>query len=201
MCKRARSRRSARWWRSFRAAVRRLPTKLQLRSPPRKRGPRAKELDPRCRGRLSGAAPTCQAANGALPRSPHARRNYGPARLAGGTVVTPLARRLAGEAGIDLVERQRLRPARPHRGGRLESARSAKAPAPAQPRPSRPIALTADSRSAGAGAVRGCARNSARRYRGQGVGRRACSLWHWSRQTSDPIGKSRLVLVGAGVCP
>jgi pyruvate dehydrogenase E2 component (dihydrolipoamide acetyltransferase) len=30
-------------------------------------------------------------------------RNYGSARLAGGTVVTPLARRLAGEAGIDLA--------------------------------------------------------------------------------------------------
>jgi pyruvate dehydrogenase E2 component (dihydrolipoamide acetyltransferase) len=30
-------------------------------------------------------------------------RNHGPARLAGGTVVTPLARRLAGEAGIDLA--------------------------------------------------------------------------------------------------
>ncbi len=30
-------------------------------------------------------------------------RNYGPARLASGTVVTPLARRLAGEAGIDLT--------------------------------------------------------------------------------------------------
>jgi pyruvate dehydrogenase E2 component (dihydrolipoamide acetyltransferase) len=29
-------------------------------------------------------------------------RNYGPARLPGGAVVTPLARRLAGEAGIDL---------------------------------------------------------------------------------------------------
>src|SRR5215510_15105909 len=29
-------------------------------------------------------------------------RNFGPARLAGGTVTTPLARRLAGEAGIDL---------------------------------------------------------------------------------------------------
>jgi pyruvate dehydrogenase E2 component (dihydrolipoamide acetyltransferase) len=34
-------------------------------------------------------------------RSPE--RNYGPARLAGGTVVTPLARRLAGEAGIELA--------------------------------------------------------------------------------------------------
>jgi pyruvate dehydrogenase E2 component (dihydrolipoamide acetyltransferase) len=30
-------------------------------------------------------------------------RNYGPARLAGGAVVTPLARRLAGDAGIDLT--------------------------------------------------------------------------------------------------
>jgi pyruvate dehydrogenase E2 component (dihydrolipoamide acetyltransferase) len=30
-------------------------------------------------------------------------RNYGAAKLAGGTVVTPLARRLAGEAGIDLA--------------------------------------------------------------------------------------------------
>ncbi len=30
-------------------------------------------------------------------------RNYGPAKLASGTVVTPLARRLAGERGIDLL--------------------------------------------------------------------------------------------------
>ena len=38
-------------------------------------------------------------------------RNYGSARLAGGTVVTPLARRLAGEAGIDLA---RLTGSGPH---------------------------------------------------------------------------------------
>jgi pyruvate dehydrogenase E2 component (dihydrolipoamide acetyltransferase) len=31
-------------------------------------------------------------------------RNYGPARLPGGATVTPLARRLAGEAGIDLTD-------------------------------------------------------------------------------------------------
>src|SRR6516164_8942688 len=31
-------------------------------------------------------------------------RNYGPARLPGGATVTPLARRLAGEAGIDLSQ-------------------------------------------------------------------------------------------------
>jgi pyruvate dehydrogenase E2 component (dihydrolipoamide acetyltransferase) len=35
-------------------------------------------------------------------RTPH--RNYGPARLPGGATVTPLARRLAGEAGIDLSQ-------------------------------------------------------------------------------------------------
>jgi pyruvate dehydrogenase E2 component (dihydrolipoamide acetyltransferase) len=38
-------------------------------------------------------------------------RNYGAAKLAGGTVVTPLARRLAGEAGIDLA---RLTGSGPH---------------------------------------------------------------------------------------
>jgi pyruvate dehydrogenase E2 component (dihydrolipoamide acetyltransferase) len=39
------------------------------------------------------------------------QRNYGPARLAGGAQVTPLARRLAGEAGIDLA---RLTGSGPH---------------------------------------------------------------------------------------
>jgi len=38
-------------------------------------------------------------------------RNFGPARLAGGITVTPLARRLAGEAGIDL---SRVRGSGPH---------------------------------------------------------------------------------------
>jgi pyruvate dehydrogenase E2 component (dihydrolipoamide acetyltransferase) len=38
-------------------------------------------------------------------------RNYGPAKLPGGTAVTPLARRLAGEAGIDLT---RLTGSGPH---------------------------------------------------------------------------------------
>ena len=38
-------------------------------------------------------------------------RNFGPARLSGGTTVTPLARRLAAEAGIDL---SRLRGSGPH---------------------------------------------------------------------------------------
>jgi pyruvate dehydrogenase E2 component (dihydrolipoamide acetyltransferase) len=38
-------------------------------------------------------------------------RNFGPARLAGGTSVTPLARRLAAEAGIDLAK---VAPSGPH---------------------------------------------------------------------------------------
>ena len=59
-------------------------------------------------------------------------RNYGPARLAGGTTVTPLARRLAGEAGIDLSQ---VKGSGPH--GRIVArdvaavrARPAHAPAP-----------------------------------------------------------------------
>jgi pyruvate/2-oxoglutarate dehydrogenase complex dihydrolipoamide acyltransferase (E2) component len=73
-------------------------------------------------------------------RSPE--RNYGPSRLAGGTVVTPLARRLAGEAGIDLTN---LKGSGPH--GRIvaadvEQARKAPALAPASSMAS--IVLTAD---------------------------------------------------------
>jgi pyruvate dehydrogenase E2 component (dihydrolipoamide acetyltransferase) len=73
-------------------------------------------------------------------RSPE--RNYGPARLSGGTVVTPLARRLAGEAGIELSN---VKGSGPH--GRIiardiEQAR--KAPARAQELATAPIVLTAD---------------------------------------------------------
>ncbi len=53
-------------------------------------------------------------------------RNYGPARLSGGVTVTPLARRLAGEAGIDL---SRLRGSGPH--GRIVASDVAAAPRPA----------------------------------------------------------------------
>ena len=60
------------------------------------------------------AAPTTPAAVAARPASAPVKldpffevrtpdRNFGPAKLAGGTVVTPLARRLASEAGIDLA--------------------------------------------------------------------------------------------------
>ncbi len=50
-------------------------------------------------------------------------RNFGPARLAGGVTVTPLARRLASEAGIDL---SRLRGSGPH--GRIVARDLANAP-------------------------------------------------------------------------
>jgi pyruvate dehydrogenase E2 component (dihydrolipoamide acetyltransferase) len=60
--------------------------------------------------RAPSAAPSSSAPTAARPtkldpfrevRTPE--RNFGPARLAGGIVVTPLARRLAGEASIDLA--------------------------------------------------------------------------------------------------
>jgi pyruvate/2-oxoglutarate dehydrogenase complex dihydrolipoamide acyltransferase (E2) component len=72
-------------------------------------------------------------------RSPE--RNYGPARLPGGTVVTPLARRLAGEAGIDLTK---IKGTGPH--GRIVAADIAsakKTPAPPQSAAAN-IVLTAD---------------------------------------------------------
>ena len=60
----------------------------------------------------ASAAPTAQAASAPMPQRPVAldpfhevrspERNYGPAKLASGVTVSPLARRLAAEAGIDL---------------------------------------------------------------------------------------------------
>jgi pyruvate dehydrogenase E2 component (dihydrolipoamide acetyltransferase) len=63
-------------------------------------------------------------------------RNYGPARLPGGARVTPLARRLAAEGGIDLGK---ISPSGPHgrivardvEAARASVARAAPAPAPA----------------------------------------------------------------------
>ena len=84
----------------------------------------SKGLDPRLRG---DEPATVKPATPMDPfrevRTPE--RNFGPARLPGGTAVTPLARRLAGEAGIDLA---RLKGSGPH--GRIvardiESARAA----------------------------------------------------------------------------
>lgn len=61
--------------------------------------------DPGFRGGERSSRPVTQAKPAVLDpfnevRSPE--RNFGPARLAGGVTVTPLARRLAGENGIDL---------------------------------------------------------------------------------------------------
>jgi pyruvate dehydrogenase E2 component (dihydrolipoamide acetyltransferase) len=53
-------------------------------------------------------------------------RNFGPARLSGGITVTPLARRLASEAGIDLAK---LRGSGPH--GRIVARDIESAPRPA----------------------------------------------------------------------
>jgi pyruvate dehydrogenase E2 component (dihydrolipoamide acetyltransferase) len=89
----------------------------------------------------AASAPVAPAVSAAAPQPAPARsskldpfrevrtpeRNFGPARLAGGIAVTPLARRLAGEAGIDL---SRITGSGPH--GRivardLEQATSARA--------------------------------------------------------------------------
>ena len=68
-------------------------------------------------------------------------RNYGPAKLASGAVVTPLARRLAGEAGIDLSRIAAVRPARSHRRPRRSIRhRGLRRAAPRRVRRRRPIA-------------------------------------------------------------
>jgi pyruvate dehydrogenase E2 component (dihydrolipoamide acetyltransferase) len=67
-------------------------------------------------------------------------RNFGPARLSGGIAVTPLARRLAGEAGIDLSQ---LRGSGPH--GRIVARDVETAPRPAA---RAPLAASAGSPSA-----------------------------------------------------
>jgi pyruvate dehydrogenase E2 component (dihydrolipoamide acetyltransferase) len=106
-----------------------------------------KELGPRLRGNERIVEATMTKAT--IPMEPFREvrspeRNYGPARLAGGTVVTPLARRLAGEAGIDLSN---IKGSGPH--GRIvardvETARGTKVPALVQPQTISNIVLTAD---------------------------------------------------------
>jgi pyruvate dehydrogenase E2 component (dihydrolipoamide acetyltransferase) len=59
-------------------------------------------------------------------------RNYGPARLAGGTATTPLARRLAAERGIDLVTLKGSGPRGRIVARDVEEARPAAAGAPTQ---------------------------------------------------------------------
>ena len=109
-------------------------------------GQEKKELDSRLRGN-ERSVPAAIAPKPATTMEPFREvrtpeRNYGPARLPGGTVTTPLARRLAGEAGIDLAN---IKGSGPH--GRIvardvETARNTPAPAPTQA-PAH-IVLTAD---------------------------------------------------------
>ena len=80
-------------------------------------------------------------------------RNYGPARLAGGTRVTPLARRLAAEAGIDLGEDFAVGPARPHRGARRRGGRARAPPTRAARRRPAAAARRGRERRAGQGAL------------------------------------------------
>ena len=76
-------------------------------------------------------------------------RNFGPARLPGGVTVTPLARRLASEAGIDL---SRLRGSGPH--GRIVARDVENAPRPSAPQ-APPVAASRRTHGrAGQGALR-----------------------------------------------
>ena len=97
---------------------------------PAKAGIQSKELGPSSRGDEPVAV-----SRAAIPfsaRDPFRvvmtpERNYGPAKLPGGAVVTPLARRLAGERGIDL---SRVSGSGPH--GRIV-ARDVEGAAPSAP--------------------------------------------------------------------
>ncbi len=132
------------------------PTKQQTPLTPAKagvQGQEKKELDSRVRGneRVERPEPATNRRDAPFKMEPFREvrspeRNYGPARLAGGTVVTPLARRLAGEAGIDLAN---IKGSGPH--GRIvaadvEGAKQTKsaAPALAQTQGRANIVLTAD---------------------------------------------------------
>ncbi len=85
-----------------------LPAKEQAATPPplvpTKTGTQSQELDFRLRGneRSLGPAPKPSAPMELFREVRTPERNFGPARI-GGITVTPLARRLAGENGIDLT--------------------------------------------------------------------------------------------------
>jgi pyruvate dehydrogenase E2 component (dihydrolipoamide acetyltransferase) len=86
---------------------------------PAKAGAQGQGLGPRFRGdeRTAGAANLAYKDMDPFFEVRTPSRNYGPAKLPGGTSVTPLARRLAGENGIDLT---RLSGSGPH--GRIVAA-------------------------------------------------------------------------------
>jgi pyruvate dehydrogenase E2 component (dihydrolipoyllysine-residue acetyltransferase) len=100
------------------------------------------ELGPRFRGDERQEAPKPAAPMEPFREVRSPARTYGPARLPGGTVVTPLARRLAGEAGINLANLTGSGPR-----GRIvarDVQQVQKAPAPAQMQVAAHIVLTAD---------------------------------------------------------
>jgi pyruvate dehydrogenase E2 component (dihydrolipoamide acetyltransferase) len=82
-----------------------VPAQAGSRGP--KFGAAKEELDSRFRGNERGATGSERTVPAFNTRDPFRvvmtpGRNFGPAKLAGGAIVTPLARRLAGERGIDL---------------------------------------------------------------------------------------------------
>ena len=119
-------------------------TKPQTPLIPAKAGAQNQELGPRLRGDQRTERPNTPPKPARMEpfrevRTPE--RNYGPARLPGGAAVTPLARRLAGEAGIDLANIKGSGPR-----GRIVAADIAgakQAPAPAA-LAAAPIVLTAE---------------------------------------------------------
>jgi pyruvate dehydrogenase E2 component (dihydrolipoamide acetyltransferase) len=75
---------------------------------PKAAAPASQQSPPRAATSVAAPAAATRAAGAPIKLDPFfevrtPERNYGPAQLAGGTVVTPLARRLASEAGIDLA--------------------------------------------------------------------------------------------------
>jgi pyruvate dehydrogenase E2 component (dihydrolipoamide acetyltransferase) len=84
---------------------------------PAKAGTQGQGLDPRFRGDERNAASRAYKSMDPFFEVRTPSRNFGPAKLASGTYVTPLARRLAGENGIDLA---RLSGSGPH--GRIVAA-------------------------------------------------------------------------------
>jgi len=108
---------------------------VSARAPAAAPPPKAPPAKPAMPAAPFAAAPAAQARQPVQPvkldpffevRTPD--HNFGPAKLPGGTFVTPLARRLAGEAGIDL---SRLRGSGPH--GRIVARDIEDAPRPSRP--------------------------------------------------------------------
>src|ERR1043165_161489 len=110
-----------------------VPAKAGIQSPAKK------ELDSRLRGNERAEAPRRPTRMEPFREVRTPERNYGPARLAGGLVITPLARRLAGEAGIDLAK---IKGSGPH--GRIVAADIEQARSQAPAAASGQIVLTAD---------------------------------------------------------